>query len=51
MSIIDFHAHIYPSKISERAVQSIGEFYHIPMDGGGTAELLDVATTGDSPSV
>ena len=24
MSIIDFHAHIYPSKISERAVQSIG---------------------------
>lgn len=46
MSIIDFHAHIYPSKISERAVQSIGEFYHIPMDGGGTAEILLDETKG-----
>ena len=40
MKIIDFHAHIYPSKISERAVQSIGEFYNIHMDGGGTSEIL-----------
>lgn len=32
MAIVDVHVHIYPEKISERATQSIGSFYHIPMD-------------------
>ena len=37
MKIIDAHAHIFPQKIADRAVQSIGAFYDIPMDDGGTA--------------
>lgn len=34
--IVDSHCHIYPDKIAERAVRSIGEFYDIPMSNGGT---------------
>ena len=34
--IVDSHCHIYPDKIAERAVQSIGKFYDIPMSNGGT---------------
>ncbi len=40
MKLIDFHAHIYPEKIAQKAVESVGNFYHIPMDGNGTAEHL-----------
>ncbi len=40
MEIIDFHAHIYPEKIAEKAVSSVGEFYNIKMDGRGTAKTL-----------
>lgn len=40
MKMIDFHAHIYPEKIAQRAVRSVGEFYHIPMDAQGTPEDL-----------
>jgi len=36
MDIIDFHVHIYPDKIAQRAVQSVGEFYNLEMDGNGT---------------
>lgn len=41
---IDCHCHIYPEKISERAVQAVGDFYGINMDvEDGTAQkLLDV---------
>lgn len=35
--IIDFHAHIYPQKIADKAVHSIGKFYNINMEGHGTA--------------
>lgn len=38
--IIDAHAHIFPQKIASKAVKSIGDFYDLPMDGEGTAELL-----------
>lgn len=31
--IVDAHCHIYPPKIAARAVDSVGEFYHIPMLG------------------
>lgn len=34
--IVDSHCHIYPEKIAERAVKSIGQFYNIPMSNGGT---------------
>ncbi len=40
MKIIDFHCHIYPEKISEKAVTSIGQFYNIKMAGSGTAGQL-----------
>ena len=38
--IIDFHAHIYPSKIADKAAKSIGDFYDIPMQENGSAEHL-----------
>lgn len=41
MKIIDVHAHIFPQKISEKAVKSIGDFYEIPMTSNiGTSEEL-----------
>lgn len=30
--ICDAHAHIFPDKIAQKAVSSIGDFYHLPMD-------------------
>ena len=38
--VLDFHAHIYPLKISEKAVHSVSEFYGIQMGFSGTAESL-----------
>jgi predicted TIM-barrel fold metal-dependent hydrolase len=38
--IVDFHAHIYPHKISDKAAESVGNFYGIQMDHGGSAEEL-----------
>ncbi len=40
MQLIDFHAHIYPEKIAQKAVRSVGDFYSIPMDGEGTTDHL-----------
>jgi predicted TIM-barrel fold metal-dependent hydrolase len=40
MKAIDFHAHIYPDKIAEKAVRGIGEFYSIPMGCCGTVQAL-----------
>ncbi len=40
MPIIDVHCHIYPEKIATRAVQSVGDFYAIPMNGDGTVGHL-----------
>ncbi|ADY56610.1 amidohydrolase 2 [Syntrophobotulus glycolicus DSM 8271] len=36
--IIDFHNHIFPENIAERAVASIGCFYDSVMEGKGTVE-------------
>lgn len=38
--VIDFHAHVYPEKIAAKAVAGIGDFYHVKMQGDGTAEGL-----------
>ena len=38
--IIDFHAHIYPAKIAEKATSSIGKFYTSPMEHSGHSEEL-----------
>lgn len=40
MAVIDIHAHIYPSKIADRAVDAVGDFYLVDMYGKGTAEHL-----------
>jgi len=48
MKVIDSHAHIYPDKIAERAVENVGAFYGVSMAGKGSAEnLLEV--TKESP--
>lgn len=39
--IIDSHAHIYPSKIADKATKAIGDFYDIKMQiSSGSAETL-----------
>lgn len=39
--VIDMHAHIYPDKIARKAIENIGEFYHIAMHAAnGTSEGL-----------
>ena len=40
MKIIDAHAHIFPEKIADKAVQSISNFYETPMMHKGYAESL-----------
>jgi hypothetical protein len=38
--VIDFHSHIYPEKIADKAVAHTETFYSIPMKGRGTPEEL-----------
>ena len=38
--IIDFHAHIYPDKIAEKATKAISDFYNAPMAYWGHMEEL-----------
>lgn len=40
MKIFDVHAHIYPDKIADKAVENIGRFYGLRMTGGGTIDAL-----------
>lgn len=40
LKIIDFHTHIYPDKIAERATEAIGKFYDIEMDRVGSLDAL-----------
>ncbi|MDR3091671.1 MAG: amidohydrolase family protein [Clostridiales bacterium] len=41
MLITDIHAHVYPDRIAEKAAQSIGAFYNLPVSASGTvSELL-----------
>jgi len=40
LPVVDFHTHIYPEKIAAKAVASIWEFYHIPIQRDGTVESL-----------
>ena len=43
MKIIDVHAHVYPDTIAQRAADSIGVFYDIPMHLNGTVHELLVS--------
>ena len=38
--IIDFHTHIYPDRIADKAVYSISQFYNVKSRGDGTPETL-----------
>lgn len=38
--VIDFHAHIFPEKIAQKATESIEHFYDIPMAAIGSLEAL-----------
>lgn len=38
--IIDFHTHIFPEAIAQKAVAQVGNHYHIQMHGKGTTEDL-----------
>ena len=40
MEIYDFHAHIYPEKIAQKAVEGVGHFYSIQMHETGTVDRL-----------
>ncbi|MBQ3848389.1 MAG: amidohydrolase family protein [Clostridia bacterium] len=40
MPIYNMHTHIFPQKIAEKATDSIGQFYDIPMEMIGTSEAL-----------
>lgn len=40
MHIIDSHAHIFPTKVADRATRAIGEFYEAPMAYSGSASEL-----------
>ena len=33
MAIVDNHVHIYPDKIAQKATESVGQFYLVPMEG------------------
>lgn len=47
MPVVDVHVHIYPDQISERAAQSIGRFYSLPMDEqDGSVERLRESLAG-----
>lgn len=43
--IVDLHNHIFPEKIADRAVASIGCFYDSPMEGKGTVEDMLMSGT------
>ena len=38
--VIDFHAHIYPAKIAEKATKAIGDFYNTSMAFNGSIDEL-----------
>ena len=38
--IIDAHAHVFPDKVADKACESIGRFYDMPMAYDGRAETL-----------
>ena len=39
--VYDVHTHIFPERLAERAVENIGGYYGIKMEGKGTAKDLE----------
>ena len=48
MSIIDFHVHIFPDKIAQKAANAVGRFYDIPMamDGSLSTAIREMDRAG-----
>jgi len=48
VNIIDFHVHIFPDKIAEKAAHAVGKFYNIPMclDGKLSTVLREMDRAG-----
>lgn len=44
--IIDFHCHVFPENIAEKATKNVGNYYNIQMHGNGTAEHLIKSAQG-----
>ena len=44
MPVVDMHTHIYPDKIAQKATESVGLFYDIPMQAeeGSVSRLLEL---------
>ncbi len=40
MRIIDFHNHIFPSKVAAKVTRQLGSYYHYPIHGTGEVENL-----------
>ncbi|MDR0350786.1 MAG: amidohydrolase family protein [Coriobacteriales bacterium] len=40
MRIVDVHCHVYPDKVAAKAVENIGRFYGIQMQGEGSVKSL-----------
>lgn len=38
--LIDFHTHVFPDAIAERAAANVGNYYSLNMEGNGTASML-----------
>lgn len=38
--IIDFHNHIFPENISDKATGFLGDYYHVPIECTGTIDVL-----------
>ena len=48
--IIDFHCHVFPEKIAEKATRHVGDYYSLEMHGDGTAKRLVAASEADGIS-
>ena len=48
MNIIDFHVHIFPDKIAQKAAHAVGRFYDIPMamDGSLSTAIREMDRAG-----
>lgn len=44
--IIDFHTHIFPEDIAQKAVNHVGDYYGYKMEGNGKIEQLDDMAKG-----
>lgn len=47
MKVIDFHTHIFPDPIAQKATDYVGGYYGLSMEGDGTASMLLAGAPAD----